>query len=306
MMPEPDICVVMNAGSGKGEDADRVRAAFEAQQVPVHLELVEDGSRLASVAAEAVNRGFGTIVAAGGDGTICAVAAAMAGSGRRMGILPLGTFNYFARSLLLPQELEAAVEVICAGRTAPIRIATVNDEVFLNNASLGVYPAILETREEIYKRWGRSRALAYWSVLKVLARMGRPLRLRVRAGGEERVVRSPLVFVVNNAFQLEQMNLDGAERVAAGDLVVFIAPNTGRLGMFRNAVALALGSASVDQNYMMMSGPHVEIDLPQGHRRVWHVARDGERERMVPPFDLRAIEGALEVTVPEHWNREVR
>ncbi|ULB09209.1 diacylglycerol kinase [Cereibacter azotoformans] len=305
-MPEPDICVVMNAGSGKGEDADRVRAAFEAQQVPVHLELVEDGSRLASVAAEAVNRGFGTIVAAGGDGTICAVAAAMAGSGRRMGILPLGTFNYFARSLLLPQELEAAVEVICAGRTAPIRIATVNDEVFLNNASLGVYPAILETREEIYKRWGRSRALAYWSVLKVLARMGRPLRLRVRAGGEERVVRSPLVFVVNNAFQLEQMNLDGAERVAAGDLVVFIAPNTGRLGMFRNAVALALGSASVDQNYMMMSGPHVEIDLPQGHRRVWHVARDGERERMVPPFDLRAIEGALEVTVPEHWNREVR
>ncbi|AXQ95056.1 diacylglycerol kinase [Cereibacter azotoformans] len=305
-MPEPDICVVMNAGSGKGEDADRVRAAFEAQQVPVHLELVEDGSRLASVAAEAVNRGFGTIVAAGGDGTICAVAAAMAGSGRRMGILPLGTFNYFARSLLLPQELEAAVAVICAGRTAPIRIATVNDEVFLNNASLGVYPAILETREEIYKRWGRSRALAYWSVLKVLARMGRPLRLRVRAGGEERVVRSPLVFVVNNAFQLEQMNLDGAERVAAGDLVVFIAPNTGRLGMFRNAVALALGYASVDQNYMMMSGPHVEIDLPQGHRRVWHVARDGERERMVPPFDLRAIEGALEVTVPEHWNREVR
>lgn len=305
-MPEPDICVVMNAGSGKGEDADRVRAAFEAQQVPVHLELVEDGSRLASVAAEAVNRGFGTIVAAGGDGTICAVAAAMAGSGRRMGILPLGTFNYFARSLLLPQELEAAVAVICAGRTAPIRIATVNDEVFLNNASLGVYPAILETREEIYKRWGRSRALAYWSVLKVLARMGRPLRLRVRAGGEERVVRSPLVFVVNNAFQLEQMNLDGAERVAAGDLVVFIAPNTGRFGMFRNAVALALGYASVDQNYMMMSGPHVEIDLPQGHRRVWHVARDGERERMVPPFDLRAIEGALEVTVPEHWNREVR
>ncbi|MGP3697424.1 diacylglycerol/lipid kinase family protein [Rhodobacter sp. NSM] len=305
-MPEPDICVVMNAGSGKGEDASRVRAAFEAQDVEAHLELVEDGSRLTSVASEALDRGFKTIVAAGGDGTICAVAAAMAGSGRRMGILPLGTFNYFARSLLLPEELEAAVAVICAGRTAPIRVATVNDEVFLNNASLGVYPAILETREEIYRRWGRSRTLAYWSVLKVLARMGRPLRLRVRAGGEERIVRSPLVFVVNNAFQLEQMNLDGADRVAAGDLVVFIAPNSGRLGMFRNAVALALGLASVDQNYEMMSGPHVEIDLPGRRRKVWHVARDGERERMVPPFDLKAIEGALEVTVPEHWNREVR
>ncbi|ABA79513.1 diacylglycerol kinase [Rhodobacter sphaeroides] len=305
-MPEPDICVVMNAGSGKGEDAERVRAAFAALDVPVHLELVEDGSRLTATARQAIERGFGTVVAAGGDGTICAVAAAMAGSGKRMGILPLGTFNYFARSLLLPQELEPAVEVVCAGRTAPIRVATVNDQLFLNNASLGVYPAILETREEIYRRWGRSRALAYWSVLKVLARMGRPLKLRVRAGGEERLVRSPLVFVVNNAFQLEQMNLDGADRIAAGDLVVFIAPNTGRLGMFRNAAALALGYASVDQNYLMMSGPHVEIDLPQGRRRIWHVARDGERERMVPPFDLKAIEGAIEVTVPEHWDRDVR
>ncbi|WP_096786247.1 diacylglycerol kinase family protein [Rhodobacter sp. CZR27] len=305
-MAQPDICVVMNAGSGKGEEADRVRDAFRAQGVEVHVDLVEDGSQIEAVAREAVERGFGTIVAAGGDGTICAVAAALSQSGRRMGILPLGTFNYFARSLALPDDLDESVAVICAGRTAPIRVATVNGQVFLNNASLGVYPAILKVREEIYGRWGRSRFLAYWSVLKVLARMGRPLRLHVRAGGEERIVRSPLIFVVNNAFQLEQMKLEGSDRVAAGDLVVFIAPDTGRLGMFRNAAALALGYASVDQNYAMMSGPHVEIDLPAGRSRRWHVALDGERERMVPPFDLRAIEGALEVTVPGHWDRDVR
>ncbi|SNX72660.1 diacylglycerol kinase family enzyme [Cereibacter ovatus] len=305
-MPQPDICVVMNTGAGRGEDAARVRAAFAAQGVAVALDPVQDGARIEATARRAVVHGFATVVAAGGDGTICAVASALAGTGRRMGILPLGTFNYFARSLALPADLDGAVAVVASGRTAPIRIASVNGQVFLNNASLGVYPAILKTREEIYGRWGRSRLAAYWSVLKVLARMGRPLKMRLRVGAEERLLRSPLVFVVNNAFQLEQMNLAGADRVAAGDLVVFIAPDTGRLGMLRNAAALALGFASVDQNYMMLSAPRIEIDLPTGRSRFWHVARDGERERMTPPLKLRAIADALEVTVPDSYDREAR
>lgn len=305
-MPQPDICVVMNTGAGRGEDAARVRAAFAAQGVAVVLDPVQDGARIEATARRAVVHGFATVVAAGGDGTICAVASALAGTGRRMGILPLGTFNYFARSLALPADLDGAVAVVASGRTAPIRIASVNGQVFLNNASLGVYPAILKTREEIYGRWGRSRLAAYWSVLKVLARMGRPLKMRLRVGAEERLLRSPLVFVVNNAFQLEQMNLAGADRVAAGDLVVFIAPDTGRLGMLRNAAALALGFASVDQNYMMLSAPRIEIDLPTGRSRFWHVARDGERERMTPPLKLRAIADALEVTVPDSYDREAR
>lgn len=305
-MPQPDICVVMNTGAGRGEDAARVRAAFAAQGVAVALDPVQDGARIEATARRAVVHGFATVVAAGGDGTICAVASALAGTGRRMGILPLGTFNYFARSLALPADLDGAVAVVASGRTAPIRIASVNGQVFLNNASLGVYPAILKTREEIYGRWGRSRLAAYWSVLKVLARMGRPLKMRLRVGAEERLLRSPLVFVVNNAFQLEQMNLAGADRVVAGDLVVFIAPDTGRLGMLRNAAALALGFASVDQNYMMLSAPRIEIDLPTGRSRFWHVARDGERERMTPPLKLRAIADALEVTVPDSYDREAR
>ncbi len=305
-MPQPDICVVMNTGAGRGEDVARVRAAFAAQGVAVALDPVQDGARIEATARRAVVHGFATVVAAGGDGTICAVASALAGTGRRMGILPLGTFNYFARSLALPADLDGAVAVVASGRTAPIRIASVNGQVFLNNASLGVYPAILKTREEIYGRWGRSRLAAYWSVLKVLARMGRPLKMRLRVGAEERLLRSPLVFVVNNAFQLEQMNLAGADRVVAGDLVVFIAPDTGRLGMLRNAAALALGFASVDQNYMMLSAPRIEIDLPTGRSRFWHVARDGERERMTPPLKLRAIADALEVTVPDSYDREAR
>ena len=305
-MPQPDICVVMNTGAGRGEDVARVRTAFAAQGVAVALDPVQDGARIEATARRAVVHGFATVVAAGGDGTICAVASALAGTGRRMGILPLGTFNYFARSLALPADLDGAVAVVASGRTAPIRIASVNGQVFLNNASLGVYPAILKTREEIYGRWGRSRLAAYWSVLKVLARMGRPLKMRLRVGAEERLLRSPLVFVVNNAFQLEQMNLAGADRVVAGDLVVFIAPDTGRLGMLRNAAALALGFASVDQNYMMLSAPRIEIDLPTGRSRFWHVARDGERERMTPPLKLRAIADALEVTVPDSYDREAR
>ena len=305
-MRQSDICVVMNAGSGKGEDAERVRAAFQALDVPVTLQLVTDGSRITAAARKALNDGYPTIVAAGGDGTICAVAAALRESDRTMGILPLGTFNYFARSLDLPQELEAAVQVICKGRTAPIRVATINDRVFLNNASLGIYPAILETREDIYGRWGRSRTAAYWSVLKTLARMGKPMRLRITVDGVERMVRTPLVFVVNNAFQLEQIGLDGVDRIAAGELVVFIAHDSGRLGMVRHALALAVGNAEKDRNFELMSGKEVRIEIITRRRKPHQVARDGERERIGAPYDLKVVPQGLTAPVPEGWDATVR
>ncbi len=305
-MRQSEICVVMNAGSGKGEDAERVREAFKTLDVPVTLMLVTDGSRITATAKKAIDEGYPTIVAAGGDGTICAVAAALRDSGRTMGILPLGTFNYFARSLDLPEELEAAVGVVCAAHTAQVRVATINDRVFLNNASLGIYPAILETREDIYERWGRSRTAAYWSVLKTLARMGRPMKLRISADGQERMVRTPLAFVVNNAYQLEQIGLEGADRIAAGELVVFIAHNSTRLGMVRHALALAVGQAAESRNFEMMSGRSVGIEIVTRRRKPHQVARDGERERIASPYKLEVLQDGLTVTVPEGWDATVR
>jgi len=302
--------VLFNAGSGKKDvrsHPDSIRAAFAAQGAEITLRIIRKGSALKTEANKALDEGYTTIVAAGGDGTICAVAQILSASKTVMGILPLGTFNYFARSLNLPMEIEAAAKVIVDGHTKPLRVATVNDTMFLNNASIGVYPAILKTREDIYSRWGRSQMAAYVSVIKTLVTERRPLRLRLTLDGKSRDLRSPLVFVVNNAYQLQQMSLHGSDKIEAGELALFIAPDTGRLGMIRLALSLALHSAAFERDFELVGGKDILIENNDGRaHKKRTIAKDGERERMQGPFRFRVVNDALRVLVPEGFTEEVR
>lgn len=305
-MADDRICVILNGGSGKRDTEDmpeQLRRAFRERGLKPDLRVIENGDDITRAARDALDQGCGTIVAAGGDGTICAVASVLKGSGATMGILPMGTFNYFARSLDIPAEIPEAVDILAHGITRPVRVATINDRLFLNNASLGAYPAILKTREDIYRRWGRSRVAAYWSVLVTLVTLRRPLHLRIEADGQRMDRRTPLVFAVNNAFQLDEVGLQGREEIAAGKLALFIAPDTSRWGMLRHAVALALGMAERHQDFDLVAADHIRIDASPRKR---DIACDGERTRMRGPYDLRAIENELTVIVPEARQDDTR
>ena len=304
------ICVILNVGSGKPDtksQPESIRAAFALHGAEITLKVITKGSRLIAETKKANTQGYHAIVAAGGDGTICAVAEVLSGSDTLMGILPLGTFNYFARSLNLPTDIAEAAKVIVDGHSVPLRIGKVNESMFLNNASLGAYPAILEAREDIYRLWGRSQIAAYWAVIKTLVTVRRPLQLRLTVDGESRDIRSPLVFIVNNAYQLEQMKLEGADQIKAGKMALFIAPDTSRFGMVRHAVAVALGRAASERNFELLSGKEIDIestDRPIRSKRT--IAKDGERERLHGPFQFRIVEDALRVLVPAERTTEVR
>ena len=127
-MPNPStapLFVVFNIGSGAG-DADEARAAIEqacaAAGRTVQLLVVDEPRRIAALAQEAVRRAReagGIVVAAGGDGTINAVAQAVLGSGCPFGVLPQGTFNYFSRTHGIPSDTAEAA--LAAARRARSR-----------------------------------------------------------------------------------------------------------------------------------------------------------------------------------------
>ena len=282
-------------GGGRADTEAEVARACEAAGLDVTIARTGGDTSPDDAAREGLERGFGRIVAAGGDGTICAVASALVGTDATMGVLPMGTFNYFARSLGVPQDLAGAVEVLRTGAPRPVSVASINGETFLNNASLGAYAAILETREDVYRRWGRSRIAAYWSVVKTLATLRAPLRLTIEVGGESVARRTPLVFAVANAFQLDELDLPGRECVEAGGLALFVAPDDGRAGLMRHAAALALGIAGPGRDYELICGAPIRITTRRGSG---HVARDGERSRMPGPFELAVSPGALSVLAP--------
>lgn len=111
----------------------------------------------------------GVVVAAGGDGTLNAVAKKLMHTNIPMGIMPLGTFNYVARALDIPIDVALAAEVIAVGQPREVHVATINDQIYLNNASLGLYPLFIKKRELYNQYLGRFPLHAYTSALDVLS-----------------------------------------------------------------------------------------------------------------------------------------
>jgi diacylglycerol kinase (ATP) len=89
------------------------------------------------------------VVVAGGDGTIGFVARALIDSHHTLGIISLGTFNNFAKSLGLPADLKAAIKVVKTGVPRPITVGRVNDTPFLEAAAIGMFGAAIELGEAV-------------------------------------------------------------------------------------------------------------------------------------------------------------
>lgn len=242
-----------------------------------------------------IAEGHDAIAAAGGDGTQRAVAAKLVGTDRALGVIPMGTFNYFARGLGLPQDLDEAVDTLAAGAPHPVTVAEANGKLFLNNASLGVYPAILRQREGVYRRWGRSRLAAHWSVALTFARFYRRLSLEMEIDGRRLRRRTPLVFIARSAFQLREFGLKGADCVERGGFAVFITQDCGRMRLLSHAVRLLWGDMREGRDFEMIPAREITIRPARG---AGIIAQDGERLRAEAPLRFRLRRDALRVILP--------
>ena len=182
--------------------ADRVEVAFG---TPVRLRRSPGpgGAELEAALDAAVAQRPDVVVAAGGDGTVSMVGAALVDRDIALGVLPLGTLNHFARDFGLPLEIEAAVAHVVQGRPVRVDVGEVNGRIFVNNSSLGLYPDIVRDRERQQRRlgWGKWPALA-WATLAALRRFPF-LSVRLSVDGREQHWRTPFVFVGNNEYLME-------------------------------------------------------------------------------------------------------
>ncbi len=278
-----DLFIVFNLGSGAHDAQDAraaIRQACEQAGRKLHLFEVEQPQRLGAVAELAVRQARavqGVVVAAGGDGTLNAVAQAVLGSGLRFGVLPQGTFNYFSRTHGIPSDTAAAMQVLLHEAARPVQVGLVNDRLFLVNASVGLYPQVLEDREGWKQRFGRSRGIAVLAALGTLLRGYRSLRLDVEFEGRVRHVRTPTLFVGNNALQMQQLGLALADDLDAGRLAGVVLRPVGRLEILGLMARGAFGRLGDADEVLPLSFTRLTIRAARPFRR--HrikVATDGE------------------------------
>jgi len=296
-MPTSELVILLNEGAGRGE-AGRAEAALRTQVAASGLRarvVAVSGAPIERCAVEVVrDTRAATPVAAGGDGTVRAVATAVAGTGRPFGIVPLGTRNHFARDLGLPLDLEGAVAVLRRGAGRPVDAGDVNGLLFLNNASLGLYPRCVRERRlgQTRARWTAMIASA-WRV----ARRRDRLHLRVRTSdGAERSIRASIVLVGNNRCTLGGLDLGTRPSLSEGALSVVLAAPEGvaaKLGLVRKAL---LGRLEPGVDYRELRTPRLVLE---SERTRLPVALDGEGFTLESPLTFRSRAGVLRVLAHE-------
>jgi diacylglycerol kinase family enzyme len=295
------VKVIINARAGitdKEEARRRLAKIFEDRGVVSEVLLAGNGAEVATLAKESAQENWTVIMAGGGDGTINTVASYLIGSDKTLGVLPLGTLNHFAKDLRIPLDLEGAARTALSGRATAVDVAEVNGRIFLNNSSLGLYPTIVREREK-QQRLGAGKWPAFvWSALAVFRRYPF-LHVRLVAGGEKINLKTPFVFIGNNEYLMERLNIGRRDRLDRGGLSVYVTNRTGRWGLVRLAMRASLGRLREEKDFLALLTDKMKIETRHQHVRV---AFDGEIDVMKTPLYYQSRPGELRVMVPDSKN----
>ncbi|MEP7068552.1 MAG: diacylglycerol kinase family protein [Usitatibacter sp.] len=290
--------VIVNATAGKGHDDAEMQAiakAFEAAGVTIEIMPARVGSDIVKLAERAVKDGHPVIVGGGGDGTVNAVACAVAGTASALGVLPLGTLNHFAKDLGIPLDLDKAALIIAANHQVAIDVGEVNGRLFINNSSLGLYPGLVIIRENLRRREGRSKWLALFSATMKVLRRHPMLDVRLLLDGEKQDRRTPLVFIGNNEYKVEGFDIGSRERLDGGKLSMYLTRRHGRRGLLGLAARALVGKLHESGDFEALTAQ--EVTISTRHKSL-AVATDGEVTVMKTPLAYAIRPGALRVVAP--------
>jgi len=290
------VKIIISAGAGPGDNtkaAEQLAEIFNEDQIDISL--AQNGAEVTELATEAARGRYEVIVAAGGDGTVNSVAAAVIDSDKILGVLPLGTLNHFAKDLGIPLDLQAAARTIIAGHSTEVDVAEVNNRIFLNNSSLGLYPIIVREREKRQRLGSGKWPAFFWAMIQALRRYPF-LDVRLRVNGELLDRTTPFVFVGNNEYAMDLLNIGVRDRLDRGLLSIYITHRTSRLKLIGLALRAVIGHLRNDKDFLELRSSEVKITTR--HKRL-RVAFDGEIEVMKPPLEYRVRPRALRVIVPK-------
>jgi diacylglycerol kinase family enzyme len=293
------VRVIINSGGGSfAEDSvEKLKPLFAAHGIEADVRAVAPGELDRHCGEAARASGVDALVAAGGDGTIGTAAAAVAGTGMKLGIVPLGTLNHFARDAGIPVDIEQAVAAIAGGKTRKVDVAEVNGRVFINNSAVGLYPELVREREAQQRSLGRSKRLAMLVAgARAFWRFSRR-RLTIRIEGREEAIETPLLFVGNNHYQMTPLALGKRDAIDRGELCIYAPLARSPLHFLSVAVRAVMGNETRQDDFVTIDGIQaVEID---SRRKRLMVATDGEAQAMDTPLRYRIRAGALTLIVPE-------
>jgi diacylglycerol kinase family enzyme len=290
------VGIILNPTSGpRPHTAEEVLAIFQELGFDPDIRAVADGAEVAGATRALVQDGHTTVFVAGGDGTVSAAAGALSGTGATLGVLPTGTLNHLARDLGLPASLPQAARAQAAAGTRAIDVGEVNGRVFLNNVSLGLYPAFVRARGHTrrlprVRKWLRAAG----AVLALFVRFPM-LRARITVDGRALRRRTPIIFIGNNEYVIDGPGLGMRPALDGGRLSLLLTRRRGPWGVVMQIVRASRGTLRGSRDIEETTGCEIVVGSRRGHI---HAAIDGEVVTLGTPLKCRVRPGALRVLWP--------
>lgn len=260
------------------------------------LEVIELGRDVdvGAMIRERMQQGKNLFVAAGGDGTINAVLQPLVHTEALLGVIPVGTFNHFARDLGIPLDWRAALAIALSGSTRQVDAAHVNDRFFVNNLSMGLYPELVARREERGRDYPRWKARLYAAAATLLKYPH--VVINVETEHHQEVIRTHVFMVSNNSYDLSRLGIQASRStLEEGRLSVYWLPHLPRIALMRFAAHYLAGRVKDAPGFRSFRTVRLKV---QAAKKNLHVGIDGEVFTLRPPLVITILPKALQVRVP--------
>ncbi len=291
------IALIINS-KAKQTEPESLRVLYDSLHA-AGLDFIEflenDQTTMTEFAEAAVKDSFDIVIAAGGDGTISAVATKLVGTKSALGIIPMGTRNNFAKDLNIPLDVNQAVRNLIDGVEKQIDVGEVNGHHFINNSSIGLYPHLVMRRERSEAR-GLHRALATGlAALKIFQRFPYH-QVKLYLNGKEVSKDTPLLFIGNGRYDYDGLDIGARPAPITGQLSLVLLKDVSRMKLAKLSIKALFNKIHNDPDFESHLTDQVIIELP---KKLIYVSKDGEVVKMESPLRYKIKPKALKVIIPK-------
>ena len=195
------VLVLINPKSGVGGPYRYISAIEKTWDTPEHdvsfqfSQSVEDGK---AKVHRAIAHGTETVLVVGGDGMVNSIGCALVGTDVRLGVVPAGSGNGFARHFQIPLQPDAAAKALLNGRTQRIDVGQANERLFFVTCSMAWDGALVEGFEKLGFRGGLAPYILA-GAQQLLEYKAQPFHIKI--DGKQLDFKHPLIFTVANLSQ---------------------------------------------------------------------------------------------------------
>jgi len=253
--------VILNPVAGNGEAKmilPILKKALDGSGINYEVVFSNKKGNITELAKNAVDSGFTDIIAVGGDGTVLEAFNGMLFSKARLGIIPAGTGNDFARTLMIPRKTEEAIELIVNGHTKVIDVGKVNDSYFLNVVGVGIDGEIVKSTEKIKTKIAGPAAYVMGTFKTLVSYKCKDVKISI---DDETIMRNLfLVAIGNGKFYGGGMKITPGAEIDDGKLEICIVNKLSKLRFTKLFSSVFSGNHKKYKEVEIFEGKKIIID----------------------------------------------